>query len=674
MLSVALALAMTTPSAPLPKPDMTWWKEARFGLFIHWGLYAVPAGKWGDQTGYGEWILDSAHIPVSTYERFKDQFNPTKFDANAWMGLAKEAGMKYVVITTKHHDGFALFDSKVSDYDIMATPYKKDVMRQIADAARKNGLVPCWYHSIMDWHHPDYLPRRGWEDRPAEGANFDRYVAYLKEQVEELLTNYGPIGVMWFDGEWESTWIPKYGADLLQHCRRLSPKTIVNNRVSQVRAGMEDSGNAGAENQFAVGDFGTPEQYIPPTGLPGQDWETCMTIGDHWGYNAYETNYKSGKSLIRNLIDIVSKGGNYLLNVGPRADGTFPPQCVERLKEIGAWMKVNSDSIYGTDASPFDVLPWGRVTRKKHGANTQLFLHVFDWPSDGRLVVPGVGNTPAGATILGQRTRNLLPVVREGANLVIKLPKSPANDVSTTVRLEVKGDPIVYRAPKVLSPGALLVDSLPVTLLASKGVDVRYTLDGTEPSARSPLYSAPLTITRSCTLKAVGFHEGKAVTETVVTKFEKVVPRPSDRPAEGLGEGITMREYAGNWDRCPDFSTLTPRLTGVATQVSYLVEKPEEFFGRRYEGFVLVQTPGVYEFSLTSDDGSKLLLGDKVLIDNDGLHSDVAKVGRIALAPGAHRIVLDYFNKTGGAALRLTWAKAGHRHRPIAGSELGRLP
>lgn len=674
MLSVAIALAMSTPVAPLPKPDMTWWKEARFGLFIHWGLYAIPAGKWGDRTGYGEWILDSAHIPVSTYEKFKDDFNPTRFDANAWMGLAKEAGMKYVVITTKHHDGFALFDSKVSDYDVMATPYKRDIMRQIADAARKNDLVPCWYHSIMDWHHPDYLPRRGWEDRPAEGADFDRYVAYLKAQVTELLTNYGPIGVMWFDGEWESTWLPKYGADLLQHCRRVSPKTIVNNRVSQVRAGMEDSGSAGAADQLAVGDFGTPEQHIPATGLPGQDWETCMTIGDHWGYNAYETNYKSGKTLIRNLIDIVSKGGNYLLNVGPRADGTFPPQCVERLKEIGAWMKVNSDAIYGTDASPFDAVPWGRVTRKERGRNTQLFLHVFDWPKDGRLVVPGIGNAPAGAMILGQRTRNLLPVAREGGNLVITLPKVAPNDVSTTVRLEVKGEPIVYRAPKVISPGTLLVDSLPVSIEVGEGMVVRYTLDGSNPTARSPRYSSPLSIAKSCTLKALGFHNGKAVTETVTVKFDKVAPRAADRAADGLGEGITVREFAGDWDKCPDFASLTPRSTAVAHDVSYRADKPEEYFGRRYEGFVLVSKPGVYEFSLTSDDGSRLYLGDSLLIDNDGLHANATKVGRVALAAGAHRIVLDYFNKTGGAALSLTWTKAGGKFRPIAGSELGRLP
>ena len=187
---------------------MQWWREARFGLFIHWGLYAVPAGEWNGKTIYGEWIRNNAHIPLAVYDKLVDKFNPVKFNADAWVRMAKDAGMKYIVITSKHHDGFALFDSKVSGFDVMATPFKRDILKELAEACRKaDGIRLCFYHSIMDWHHPDYLPRRDWEtDRPAAGANFERYIRYLKAQLKELITSYGPIGVLWFDGEWENTW------------------------------------------------------------------------------------------------------------------------------------------------------------------------------------------------------------------------------------------------------------------------------------------------------------------------------------------------------------------------------------------------------------------------------------------------------------------------------------
>src|SRR5262245_652684 len=238
---------------------MNWWREARFGLFIHWGLYAVPAGEWQGATEHGEWIMHTAQIPVARYERFREQFNPTGFDADAWVALAKRAGMKYIVITSKHHDGFCLFDSKLTDYDIMSTPFQRDIMKELSTACRKAGLKMCWYHSIMDWHHPDYLPRREWENRPAEGASFARYFEHLKGQVKELLTSYGDIGVMWFDGEWESTWTHEFGKDLYAWCRQLQPSVIVNNRVDTGRSGMAGM----SEGADRAGDFGTPEQEIP---------------------------------------------------------------------------------------------------------------------------------------------------------------------------------------------------------------------------------------------------------------------------------------------------------------------------------------------------------------------------------------------------------------------------
>jgi len=202
---------------------MQWWREARFGMFIHWGLYAIPAGEWKGQTNHAEWIRHTARIPIDVYDQFVKQFNPVKFNADQWVSIAKNAGMRYIVITSKHHDGFCLFDSKHTDYDVMSTPFGRDVLKELADACRRQGIRICWYHSIMDWHHPDYLPRRDWEkNRSSAGADFDRYVTYMKNQLRELVTNYGPIGVLWFDGEWEATWTHERGLDLYNYVRRVA--------------------------------------------------------------------------------------------------------------------------------------------------------------------------------------------------------------------------------------------------------------------------------------------------------------------------------------------------------------------------------------------------------------------------------------------------------------------
>ncbi len=631
---------------------MRWWREARLGMFIHWGVYSVPAGEWKGKTGYAEWIREEAHIPVGQYEKFRDQFNPVKFDADAWAKMAHDAGMKYIVITSKHHDGFNMFDSKYSDWSISHTPFKRDVLKELAAACHKYGLKMCFYHSIMDWHHPDYLPRRSWEvaDRPVDGADFDRYVKYLRNEVTQLLTDYGPIGVIWFDGQWESTWTSKYGKPLYDLCRTLQPNVIVNNRVSKGE----------------TGDFETPEQYIPPTGLPGVAWETCMTMNDHWGYNSHDTDWKSPETLIRNIVDIASKGGNYLLNIGPRSDGTFPPEAVERLKDIGAWMHVNGDAIYDTTASVFDSLPWGRSTTRRHGSRTTLFLHVFDWPADGHLMVPGLGNDVASAKLVG--SSKALRFHREGGDVVIDVPETSPDPISSTIDLEVNGPPIVYRAPKISAPSDILVDTIPVTIdSGSQALDVRYTIDGTDPNETSRMYAAPFTLDGTFTVKAAAFHRGKRVSPISSMTFTRVAPLPA-ADVSGLQPGLTMDEYRGNWETVPDFAGMTPKASTVAAELGFPQEagKPVEGVARRYSGYVSAPEDGVYQFQLTSDDGSRLWIDGELVVDNDGLHSSQAKTGAIALAKGWHRFQLGWFNGTGDAALDLQMAKAGEKPAPLA--------
>lgn len=425
---------------------ISWWNEARFGMFIHWGLYAIPAGEWQGKRvgGIGEWIMHNGHIKPSEYRPLAQRFNPTKFNAEEWVKLMKQAGCRYFVITTKHHDGFALFRSEVSDYDIANTPFgrgnDRDIMRELADAARKHGVRIGWYHSIMDWQHPDYLPRKKWDDRPSGNADFDRYQEYLHVQVKEILNNYGDIDVIWFDGEWEGSWTHERGIALHEHCMQQNPNLLVNNRVDKGRKGMQGM----SKDVKFRGDFGTPEQEIPETGFgDGVYWESCMTMNNTWGYKSYDHNWKSARVLIRNLIDTASKGGNYLLNVGPTALGEIPEPSQVRLREMGKWLENNGESIYGTHAGCFEKLAWGRTTQRRlSNGDTALYLHVFDWPEDGELLVPGLVNQVVGVDSIESKRQSQISAYRKTPEgILIKLAGQAWDKHASVIKLVLKGTP-----------------------------------------------------------------------------------------------------------------------------------------------------------------------------------------------------------------------------------------
>ena len=414
---------------------MEWFRAARFGMFIHWGVYSVPAGTYdGKQVkGIGEWIMCNGKIPMAEYQKFAKEYNPTNYDPDAWVKLAKEAGMKYMVITAKHHDGFANFETKASPWNIVqATPYGKDVLKPLAAACRKYGMKLGFYYSqAQDWNNGGSECAGVWD--PAQKQNMDEYIDKVAvPQMKELLSNYGEFPcVLWWDTSCDMN---KERADKLIEVLKLKPGIIHNNRLG---GGYK-------------GDTETPEQYVPATGFPGRDWETCMTMNDTWGFKSYDNNWKSTETILRNLVDIASKGGNYLLNVGPNSLGEIPAPSIERLKAVGAWMKVNSDAIYGTTASPFKRLPWGRCTKKISGDETTLYLHVFNWPADGKLVVPGLKNEVVKASVMEKNWyggHKNLATSSDANGVTISVPSPAPDKISSTVVLQIKGVPEVVATP-----------------------------------------------------------------------------------------------------------------------------------------------------------------------------------------------------------------------------------
>jgi alpha-L-fucosidase len=441
-----------TESTAQNSERMKWFREARFGMFIHWGLYAIPAGRWDGQqvAGIGEWIMNAATIPVADYKALAPTFNPTQFSAAKIVGLAKSAGMKYIVITSKHHDGFAMFDSKADPFNIVqATPFKRDPMKELAAECRSQGIKLGFYYSQdQDWTAPGGAalqhigstpkldqhkpPTNHWD--PAQDGSFADYLHRKSiPQIRELLTNYGEApAIVWFDTPTKDM-TPELAGEIVSILNE-HPRLIWNNRLG---GGYR-------------GDTETPEQYIPPQGFPGRDWESCMTMNDTWGYKQDDTNFKSAETLLRNLIDIASKGGNYLLNIGPMATGEVPAPEVERLQEVGKWLAVNGESIYATQPTLFGAEAGAfSATEKDKSGNPKfvpswkwrstttpgkIYVHLFEWPG-ATFHFDKMPRTVTSAHLLADKARTPLKVTKRGAGLEVELPAQAPDPIASVLVL-----------------------------------------------------------------------------------------------------------------------------------------------------------------------------------------------------------------------------------------------
>ncbi len=404
---------------------MAWFRHDKFGMFIHWGPYSNLAGEWrGHRVPVGteaEWIMQRFNIPVAEYRQLAHQFNPTRFDAEAWVSLAQATGMKYIVVTAKHHDGFAMYRSQVSKYNIADwTPFARDPLMELSAACRKAGIRFCVYYSHReDWDDPDGYGNNWDYDRSKK--NFEKYLeGKSMPQLRELLTNYGPLGLIWFDRGMDT---PEHALQIINLVHQLQPRCLISGRV-------------GGYGQELMGDYQDMGDNGMPTGGLEEYWETPQTLNTTWGFSKYDQQWKTPGNVIHRLVEIVGQGGNYLLNVGPAGEGTIPEPSAATLRVVGEWMRKNSESIYGTSASPLPEYPWGRSTVKGQA----VYLHVFSWPGDRTLRVSGLKNNVQSAYLLVDPALKLAAHRNPGA-ITIALPERCPDVNDTVVVLNVEGTP-----------------------------------------------------------------------------------------------------------------------------------------------------------------------------------------------------------------------------------------
>lgn len=433
---IALLLSCSTQvkKETVPGDRMEWWKNAKFGMFIHWGPYSQLAGEWnGRQVKVGEnaeWIMKLLKIPVNEYRKLAHEMNPVRFDAHEWVRLAKATGMKYIVITAKHHDGFAMYKSDVSSYNIVDwTPFKRDPLKELSLACAEEGIKFCIYYSHReDWDHPGGYGNN-WDYDNDWGSNYydhEKFEKYLEEkakpQLRELLTNYGPIGLVWFD---RGMFTPEQGLEFVSLVHSLQPTTLINGRVGNY------------EQEF-LGDYQNMNDNGTPAGGMREYWEAPQTLNNTWGFSKSDTLWKKPEAVIQRLVEIVSRGGNYLLNIGPKGNGEIPDATVDIFRKVGLWVERNAESIYGTTPNPFGELTWGYCTVREN----KLYLFVRDWPKDNVLTVTGVKNPVTSAWLLVDKSAKL--AVKQADNITrITLPAKAPDDPISVLVLEIDGWPKV---------------------------------------------------------------------------------------------------------------------------------------------------------------------------------------------------------------------------------------
>lgn len=547
-----------------------WWREAKFGMFIHWGLYSSLAGEWKGRAvpGIGEWIMSRARIPIAEYEPLAAEFNPTAFDARQWVKIAKDAGMKYIVITAKHHDGFCMYHSKVSKYNIVdATPYGRDPMKDLADACAEAGIKLCFYYSqTQDWYDKDAVGNN-WDFPDEASKDFQGYLdRKVKPQLKELLTQYGLVGLIWFDTPLSMN--AAQSKELADYVHELQPECIVSGRI----------GNE-------LGDYICLRDNETPAITLNADWETCATLNNTWGFKKDDQAWKDPDLIIRLLCDIIGKGGTYLLNVGPTAEGIIPEPSVHVLKEVGRYLNANGEAVYGTTGNPFDTeFKWGTITQKPG----KLYLHFLEWPQGPSLLF-GLKNKVLDACLLQKPDQPLAfqqeyDPHRDHHSLLIELPERPMDSAVPVVVLNIEGTVLVE--PALIQQGEHLI------YLETHRAELHKS------------ENSPLSVTRSGnTVNWSNPEDWLSWTFKVTAPgdYQAEVISLAEKPMESIGEHLGRWE--GGHQVTISLDDSSQKVEGVIREDERILDSRGIYFNRIRSrlGSLHFDKPGLYSLSLKPD-------------------------------------------------------------------------